>query len=421
MNKRLIVINIYFSPHSFGGATIVAEEVSLCLKNVHAWKILVVTSHSDSSLPPYTLRRYCSKGLNIISINLPFNLSDEEQINNPKVSSIIEEIVEYYQPTNAHIHSIQSLGCGYFEILKKNNIKFIVTLHDCWWICQRQFMIASDGRYCFQRKVDIMRCKYCVNDPNHILGRNTYIKNQLKLADKLLAPSAFQRSLYVDNDFPADKVVVNKNGIRLPTNRLKKRPREDGKVVFAFIGGPGSIKGGELIIKAFNALNRHDQYVIYVVDAAQNAGTTWKNTDYWRIPGKIKFVPPYQQEVIDEFFAQVDILLFPSQWKESFGLTVREALTRNVWVIATDAGGVTEDMHDGINGTIIPLDGDYVPLTYAIQSCLDRGSAFWMQYENPFRNEIRGFHDQAKEIDQIFKALLLAKCHTGSKTTILAN
>ena len=405
MNKRLIVINIYFSPHSFGGATIVAEEISLCLQNIYGWNILVITSHNDSSLPPYSLRRYCSKGLNIISINLPLILPDEEQINNPKVAAIIEEIVEYYQPTSAHIHSIQSLGCGYFEILKKKNIKFVVTLHDCWWICHRQFMIASDKRYCFQRKIDILRCKYCVDNPNKILDRNIYLKNQLNIADKLLAPSAFQRSLYVDNDFPADKIVVNKNGIRLPTNRLKKRPREDGKVVFAFIGGPGPIKGSKLIINAFNALSRHDQYIIYMVDAAQNAGTTWKDADYWRVPGKIKFIPPYQQEAIDGFFAQVDILLFPSQWKESFGLTVREALTRNVWVIATDAGGVTEDIHDGINGTIIPLDGDYKPLAHAIQSCLDRGPEFWRQYKNPFRNEIRGFHDQAKEIDQILKKM----------------
>ncbi len=49
------------------------------------------------------------------------------------------------------------------------------------------------------------------------------------------------------------------------------------------------------------------------------------------------------------------MLLFPTQWK-SFGLTVREALIRDVWVIATDAGGVVEDIVDGKNGNIIPFD-----------------------------------------------------------------
>lgn len=67
------------------------------------------------------------------------------------------------------------------------------------------------------------------------------------------------------------------------------------------------------------------------------------------------------------FFDDIDVLLFPSQWKESFGLTVREALAWNVWVIATDAGGVVEDLVNGENASIIPLDGDHVPLQHATE------------------------------------------------------
>ena len=52
--------------------------------------------------------------------------------------------------------------------------------------------------------------------------------------------------------------------------------------------------------------------------------------------------PAYRQDEMDAFFSAIDVLLFPSQWKESFGLTVREALARDVWVIATDCGGPAE-------------------------------------------------------------------------------
>lgn len=405
VNKRLLIINIYFSPHSFGGATIVAEEVALCLKKNHAWDIFVLTSHNDASLPPYGLRRYCSKGLNIISINLPKDLNGEEELNNPRVNHIVEEIIDLYQPGRVHVHCTQSLGCGYFEILKQKKIKFVVTLHDCWWICERQFMIASDGRYCFQKKVDVKRCQYCAQDPGYLQIRYSYLKKQLKLADKLLAPSDFQRLLYIENGFASDQVIVNKNGVRLSKGNPKKSPRPDRKVTFAFIGGPIVIKGSEVMLKAFNALPRHDQYRIYVVDAAQNMGTTWKDGNYWKVHGELQFVPPYQQESLDDFFAGVDVLLFPSQWKESFGLVVREALSRNVWVIATDSGGVVEDIRDGINGEIIPLDGDYHPLLSAIKSCLDRKSAYWSQYHNPYRYKIRSFNKQADELEQILSNL----------------
>jgi glycosyltransferase involved in cell wall biosynthesis len=66
-------------------------------------------------------------------------------------------------------------------------------------------------------------------------------------------------------------------------------------------------------------------------------------------------VPAYNQNTIDDFFCRIDVLLFPTQVKESYGLTVREAILRNVWVITTDAGAAAEDITDGQNGYIVPL------------------------------------------------------------------
>ena len=56
-------------------------------------------------------------------------------------------------------------------------------------------------------------------------------------------------------------------------------------------------------------------------------------------------VPRYSQDDLDGFFAEIDVLLFLSQWKETFGLTIREALARGIRVMQTDSGGTTE--HSG--------------------------------------------------------------------------
>ena len=37
----------------------------------------------------------------------------------------------------------------------------------------------------------------------------------------------------------------------------------------------------------------------------------------------VEIIPAYSQDNIDDFFAGIDVLLFPTQWKESFGLTVQ--------------------------------------------------------------------------------------------------
>jgi glycosyltransferase involved in cell wall biosynthesis len=135
-----------------------------------------------------------------------------------------------------------------------------------------------------------------------------------------------------------------------------------------------------------------------------NMGGSWHNSQYWDIPGKVSFIPAYSQDTIDAFFSKIDVLLFPTQWKESFGLTVREALVRDVWVIATDAGGVSEDLVDGVNSTVIPFDSDHLVLKDAIEACIERND--WHSYKNPHREKVRGYEEQAVELHGYFESLL---------------
>ena len=97
-------------------------------------------------------------------------------------------------------------------------------------------------------------------------------------------------------------------------------------------------------------------YELVVVDSTESLGfSSWIN---WRpeFKGRVSIVPAFDQDGLDEFFSRVDVLLFPTLCKESFGLIVREALIRDVWVVTTAAGGVVEDIEDGVNGTILPID-----------------------------------------------------------------
>ena len=60
------------------------------------------------------------------------------------------------------------------------------------------------------------------------------------------------------------------------------------------------------------------------------------------LPDEFKIVKRFAQEDIDKFYKKIDILLFPSQWGETFGLAIREALNRNKWVITTREGAQME-------------------------------------------------------------------------------
>lgn len=400
---KILVLNVYFAPTSFGGATIVAEETISQLQQQFDCEILVVTTINDATLVPYAIRRYRAKNTNIIGINIAGQISPQLDIDNPPVTDTLNQIVDLFQPDLVHAHSIQTMGSGYFDHIVKKETPLVVTVHDCWWICARQFMITQDGRYCFQRKIDPLQCGYCTNEYKGVIIKYEKLRAQLNKVDLLLFPSEFHRQLYLTNYFDSDKCRVNKNGIRKPAPEYQKSNRTDNKVIFGFAGGPGEIKGSDLIIKAFEDISPNG-YELWIVDAAKNLGQSWQDNHYWDIPGERRFIPPYSQDSMDSFFSEIDVLLFPSQWKESFGLTVREALVRNVWVITTDAGGVVEDLVDGENATIIPLDGDYIALRKAIEKAIEKPD--WNLYKNPYSSKIRGYEEQTSELYGYYRDLI---------------
>ena len=399
------MLNVHYAPQSFGGATIVAEAVNELLARQHGWQVTVITTHVDPGMPAYQLRRYRDRSVEVISISVPTEKRYIDEYNNVHVNDILVGLIPRIAPDVVHAHSVQRLGCGYFSAIRNQGIPLVVTAHDCWWLCDRQFMVDLYGRYCFQREISVDRCRYCVDMPGEFESKLAYLKENLARADLVLAPSLFQRDLYVANGVPEGRCLVNGNGIARPRQPGKAARVSGEKLVFGFIGGPGPLKGAPVIIEALNGLAPQDNYVLKVVDAAQNVGLSWRDHSLWRVPGDVVFHPAYDHTTMDDFFAGIDVLLFPSQWKESFGLTVREALARDVWVIACGEGGVGEAIVDGENGELIPMTSQPDFLRQAMFRCLEQPDRY-RAHHNPHKGRIRFFEDQAAELDGLLAGLV---------------
>ena len=84
---------------------------------------------------------------------------------------------------------------------------------------------------------------------------------------------------------------------------------------------------------------------------------------------------------------------------------MREALIRDVWVIATDAGGAVEDLVPGENGDIIPISNDSAYLRKSIEKIVENRD-FLRDYSNPYKDRIRTFDEQADELLAYLKSLI---------------
>jgi glycosyltransferase involved in cell wall biosynthesis len=395
--KNILSVNCYYNPRSFGGATVVAEEINKRFDNNEHVNIHVVTSLSEEYVTPYHLRRYGAFGHECYGIGLPHFLREDEQILNHNIDPAFKQILDVVKPDVVHFHSIQGLGISMLDICSERNIPIIVTAHDYWWLYDHQFILSFDDKHKL-RGIFEGHDSEAIKDQDEVSYYILKKRKALMLADKILAPSAFTRQLYTGEGYT--NVQMNKNGVNYP--QLSKAREVPKVVTFGYVGGNTNIKGYHLIKEAFSNISAEDAKVV-IVDNTLNLGfRTFNDSDLEGL-NNYEVVPAFTQNNMDEFYGGIDVLLYPTQSKESFGLTVREALIRNVWVITSNAGGAPEDIIEGENGIVIPFDNDAKKLLEAVEATINH---FRTLSAGPLpvipHSHIRSFDEQYEELADIY-------------------
>lgn len=355
---RILIVNVHFAPVSFGGATIVAEHLARELKHTLGQDILIYTSSCAGGIPSYRLHRYQVEGIDVVAVRLPHDLTEIKSYNDPDAKAPFREVVKAFGPDVVHFHAIQGLSATLTEVCREFATPYIVTVHDAWWLCERQFMVDKTERFCGQKIINLLRCALCVKNVAESQQRSSYLRAALSDADIIVAPSENYAGLYQDNGFTPSRIVAVKNGVLPPSERFQragatsKREHRTGPIRLGYVGGRNTLKGYFDVWDALIAID-NPNYKLVMVDSEQKLGKFRMSKDIWDVKGAVTIVEPYDADSIDNFFVSIDVLLFPSKCRESFGLTVREALLRDVWVIATDSGGAAEDIRNGVNGDII--------------------------------------------------------------------
>jgi glycosyltransferase involved in cell wall biosynthesis len=393
---KVLVVNVHFAPESFGGATIVAEQLTQELARQPGTEVSIFTGTHAAAVPPDGLHRYVWRGLPVYAVRLPLPGEFPHDHENHRAARLFSEVLDILQPDVIHFHCVQMLSADLVKVAQQRGVPHVITLHDAWWICERQFMVTGEGRYCGQHGVDPLKCVGCTPDAGFTQRRFRQLWQVLQGATHLLTPSSFFRELYLQSGVDSARININRNGVRpaRTTGTSRSKSTEDGEVTLAFLGGRGLHKG-YFWLQEVMAEIEESNYRLKVCDLDLIHGHRSIERKDWKIAGELEITAPYHQDAIDNYFAGIDVLLFPSLWKESFGLTVREALLRDIWVISTDCGGPVEDLVDGVNATIVPM-GDTMAFREAVRAVLLDPQRF-KNHVNPHKARIRSFAEQARE------------------------
>ena len=401
---RILLVNVLFGLSSFGGATMVVEDTARLLRrqglDVHVFSTL----HS-SELPPYSLARYGWDCVDVIAVNGTPHDGTER---NMPMSRLFRRVLRAVRPDLVHFHCIQDMGLGMLHGCQKEGVPYVLTMHDAWWVCPRQFMMDAQQQYCALPKVHPEACRQRCGLPDTLLyARQVQMREAMEQAAAIFAPSEFYAD-FARRHFPreAHKMRVNRNGIHRPNDACSDAPRKSGPLRLGYLGGKAHHKGYYFLAETLRSLGRTD-FELLLVDLHTVFGKGAMNhADDKRLwKGlKVRTLPFIPHGDMDSFYAQVDVLLFPSLWDESFGLTVREAIMRDVFVVASECGGPSEGIVPGENGLLFPK-GDKAAFRQHLHWILDNSHTL-AAYKTRHFGDIISIEEQARELATAYREVL---------------
>ena len=296
------------------------------------------------------------------------------------------------KPDIIHLHNLHGSYinlCILFKYIKKNKIRVIWTLHDCWTFTGHcpHFTIVE----CNKWKTGCMNC------PQPLIYPKMYIdtsKIMYKIKKKIFSgvsdmtivtPSTWLKELVEVSYLKKYKTVVINNGINLekfrPVEsdfRKKYKIKDDQIILLGVSFAWGVRKGLDVFIDLFNRLDKEKFKIVLV-------GTN-ENVDKSLPSGIISIHKTNNQEELAEIYSASDLFINPTR-EDNYPTVNMEALACGTPVFTFKTGGSPE-MLDDTCGCVIEyndidsLEKEIINFSknniFSEEKCLDKAKNFNM-------------------------------------------
>lgn len=350
--KKIVIVNVYFPPQTIGGATrVVKDNVdTLIEKYQYDYEICIFTSDAECrSGNEYQISISMYEDIRVYRCGIKWREHMDWFAQDDRMGRIFTNFLKSEEPELVHFHCIQRLSASIVEATKNLSIPYIITAHDAWWISDYQFLVDENGKV-YPNGHPVLHEPLTL--PNNItqemsIDRRIYLKDLLHTAKKVLTVSSSFANIYKSNGIY--NIAVTENGISDKIQWKMKDTSYTDKVVCAHIGGMSAHKGYD-ILKESVSMSKFNNLEFIIVDHSKDSDYEYE--DNWGT-SKVTFIGRQAQNDIVGLYSKVDVLVAPSIWPESFGLVTREAAACGCWVIASNLGGIGEDIVEMKTGNII--------------------------------------------------------------------
>lgn len=395
--KKIALVNVFFPPQAIGGATRVVADNFSEFRNTYAEDLDVCVFTADVECrPSHQMTVYNYEGSRVYRSTTLWREHMDWHPKDPEMYRLFQEFLELEKPDLIHFHCVQRLTASIVEAARDAKIPYMVTIHDAWWISDFQFLVDHNSKVYPEGHPDPYQA---IEMPTNMkladsIERRRDLKELLHSASKVLTVSNAFAEIYRQNGIPQIEVVAN--GVSSDIPWAQKDTSYTKRVVCGHIGGMSEHKGYYLLKEAV-LQSQPENLELLVVDHSKEEG--YEHQTLWgKVP--VTFIGRVSQKGIIDLYGKIDVLFAPSMWPESFGLVTREAVASGCWVVASNMGGIGEDIVPSKNGYVIE------PSLEALVEILKHISGSIVQHKAASETEVRRTSaNQAMELEKIYMAL----------------
>ncbi len=345
--RKIAIVNVFFPPQAIGGATrVVADNVAV-LKEKYGEDIeLVIFTSDERCTIPYQLSTYQYNDYTVYRSTILHRENMDWHPQDSEMYRLFERFLELERPDLVHFHCVQRLTGSIVEATRDAGIPYLVTVHDAWWISDHQFLVDANDKLYPEGHPDLSAPRTLPNNVNLVQSneRIEYLTGLLHWAQEVFTVSESFANIYRKNGI--HQIRVNRNGISANQPWAPKDTSDKSKVVCAHIGGMSAHKGYYLLKEVTEQLQPNNIELL-LVDHSKEEG--YSEQTYWgEVP--VTLIGRVAQNRIVELYRKIDVLFAPSTWPESYGLVTREAAACGCWVVASNLGGIGEDIIEDQTG-----------------------------------------------------------------------
>jgi glycosyltransferase involved in cell wall biosynthesis len=286
-------------------------------------------------------------------------------LRDPALVDAFKQTLQQTAPELVHIQHMMGLPLDLLDIIEQRGVPYVVTLHDYWWVCANAQLLTNYSHKICDGPALCANCARCalarIGAPAlwpaipglaaALARRRQLLGRVLHRASGLIAPSRFVKDWYAAHGFPAERISVVPHGIDVPAQQPRRSRRTDDPVRFAVIGGLAWQKGLHVALEAFRQVQAPAELWIAGDESAAPEYTRQLRA---QAPAGVRFLGSLTHGQVWETLGQIDVLLVPSLWHETFSLIAHEALAAGIPVVVSNAGALTEAVRDGVNGVLVP-------------------------------------------------------------------